>query len=147
MYVYIYIYLPKQNDEQCSLPFITTMALWQFMQWGTWCTVATLYTMFPSALIATKPLWWQPGEHIVHMIAQILRPSYFCEIWALYVSWIIYDHLYNIYIHREVWAGITWYRCETSHLIFPCLVLGVWSIPQSIERSGLARRKSECDPY
>ena len=28
------------------------------------------------------------------MIACILHPSCFCEIWALYVSWITYDHLY-----------------------------------------------------
>ena len=46
---------------------------------------------------------------------------------------ITYDHLCKIYIHRQVWAGITWYRCETLHVIFPCLALSVWSIPQSIE--------------
>ena len=28
------------------------------------------------------------------MIAYVLRPSFFCEIWALCVSWITYDHLY-----------------------------------------------------
>ena len=32
--------------------------------------------------------------HIVFMITYILRPSSFCEIWALCVSWITYDHLY-----------------------------------------------------
>ena len=32
--------------------------------------------------------------HIVFMIAYILRPSCFCEIWGLCVSWITYDHLY-----------------------------------------------------
>ena len=32
--------------------------------------------------------------HIVFMTTCILRPSCFCEIWALCVSWIIYDHLY-----------------------------------------------------
>ena len=32
---------------------------------------------------------------IVFMITYILRPSCFCEIWALYVSWITYDHLYD----------------------------------------------------
>ena len=49
------------------------------------------------------------------------------------VLWITYDHLCNIYIHRQVWEEITWYRCETSHVIFPCFALGALSVPQSIE--------------
>ena len=32
--------------------------------------------------------------HIVFMIGYILRPSWFCKVWALCVSWITYDHLY-----------------------------------------------------
>ena len=36
--------------------------------------------------------------HIVFMIAYILCSSCFCEIWALCVTWINYDHLYYIYI-------------------------------------------------
>ena len=32
--------------------------------------------------------------NIVFMITHILYPSCFCEIWALCVSWITYDHLY-----------------------------------------------------
>ena len=30
-----------------------------------------------------------------HDYTYILHPSCFCEIWALYVSWITYDHLYD----------------------------------------------------
>ena len=43
--------------------------------------------------------------HCFHDYIYILRPSCFCEIWALCVSWITYDHfyiykyIYNIYIH------------------------------------------------
>ena len=48
-----------------------------------------------------------------------------------------------IYIHRQVWEEITWYRCETSHVIFLCLALGARSIPQYIE----ARRTFECEQY
>ena len=50
--------------------------------------------MCPSAWVATKPLWWILGQHIVLMIAYILRSTCFCEIWALWVSWITYDQLY-----------------------------------------------------
>ena len=50
--------------------------------------------MWPSAWVATKPLWWFPGQHIVLRIAYILRSTCFCEISALWVSWITYDQLY-----------------------------------------------------
>ena len=36
--------------------------------------------------------------YFVFMAIYVLRPSCFCEILALNVSWITYDHLY-IYIH------------------------------------------------
>ena len=45
------------------------------------------------------------------------------------VLWITYHHLCNIYIHRQVWEEMIWHRCETSHVIFPCLALGAWSVP------------------
>ena len=42
-------------------------------------------------------------EHIVFKIAYMLCLSCFCEIWALCVSWITYDHLY--YAHcLACWA-------------------------------------------
>ena len=59
------------------------------------------------------------------------------------VSWITYDRLCNIYIHRQVREEKTWYRCETFYVIFPCFALGTWSVPQSME----LRHASECDPY
>ena len=65
MYIYIYIHIYYINTCTC------------IYKW-----------------VATKPLWWQPGGHIVFMIAFILRPPCFFEIWVLCVSWIIYDHLY-----------------------------------------------------
>ena len=40
-----------------------------------------------------KPMWWQQGGYIVFMITYILCPSCFCEIWALCMSWITYNHL------------------------------------------------------
>ena len=33
--------------------------------------------------------------HIVFMITYILHPPWFCEIWALCMSWITGDHSYN----------------------------------------------------
>ena len=36
LFLFIYIYM--QSWKQCSLPVITTMALWQLMHLCTWCT-------------------------------------------------------------------------------------------------------------
>ena len=41
------------------------------------------YIMWPSAWVATKPLWWKPRPRIVFMITYILRSSSFCEICTL----------------------------------------------------------------
>ena len=38
------------------------------------------------------------GAHLVFMIGYILCSSCFCQVWALYVLWITYDHLYNVHI-------------------------------------------------
>ena len=39
------------------------------------------------------------------------------------------------------------YIYSRLHAIFPCLILGVQSIPQSIERSGPVKHTCECDQY
>ena len=57
-----------QSRKQCVLPIIMTMALWRLIHLDAW-------------------------GHIVFMIACILRPSHFCEIWALYKH--IYIYIYN----------------------------------------------------
>ena len=44
-------------------------------------------TMFPKANVVIT------GRNIVFMITYILCPSCFCEIWALCMSWITYNHL------------------------------------------------------
>ena len=49
------------------------------------------YIICPNAWVATEPLWWWPGGHMVFMITYILRSSCFCEIWTLCVSWITHD--------------------------------------------------------
>ena len=43
-----------QSWKQCALPVITTMALWELMHLGTWCTVAHCWYQW----VATKSLWW-----------------------------------------------------------------------------------------
>ena len=91
-----------QSWKQCAIPVITRMTLWQLMHLGTWCMVVCrwcgymLHTwymvrhiMCARTWVATKPLWWYPGGHIVFMIAlfSILigklhflcsDPSFFC---------------------------------------------------------------------
>ena len=67
-----------QSWKYCALPVITTMALWQ--------THALRDMMYSDILLVPM--------HIVFMIVYLLRSSCFCEIWALCVSWISYDHLY-----------------------------------------------------
>ena len=94
--IYIYIYIYKCYHEN-NVPSRLTP------QWfcGNSCTWAhdVRFMMCPCAWVATKPLWWQPGGHIVLMITYILRSSSFCEIWALCVLSITYDHLY-VYIYE-----------------------------------------------
>ena len=75
--------------------------------------------MCPSAWVATKPLWWQPGGYIVFMITYMLCPSCFCEIWELCVSWITYDHLWPL-IRGYIYIYI--YICG---LVSPCRVLPI----------------------
>ena len=102
------------------------------------------YIMCPSAWVATKPLWGWPEQHIVFMIAYILRSSCFCEIWALCASWITYDHLciwiyvlyilyiyyiyiyiyhiYDIYIYAYIYGRVA----LLAPVCAVCLCLCVW---------------------
>ena len=81
-FLYRYIYIHMLSWKQCALPVITTMALWQLMHLGTWSTVCCMSCMMYELLdvwVATKPLRWWPGGHIVFMIAYVLHPFWFCE--------------------------------------------------------------------
>ena len=40
-----------QSWKQCSLPVITTMALWQVMYLGTWCTYSIWYKLIHFSLL------------------------------------------------------------------------------------------------
>ena len=109
---------------------------------GAWCTVATLFIMCQVHELQWSH--WCDNREItlfpwLHIYYAYLAPVRFEQC----VLWITYNHLCNIYIHRQVWKQITWCRCKTLHVIFPCLALGAWSIPQSTE----LRRTFECDPY
>ena len=53
--------------KQCALPVITTIPLCRLIHWGK----CKQYIMCPSTWVATKPLWWLPGGHIVFMITYI----------------------------------------------------------------------------
>ena len=48
------------------------------------------YIMCPSASVAIKPLWWQPGGHIVFMITYILHPSWYISYLYIYIDLNIY---------------------------------------------------------
>ena len=80
-----------QSWNQCAISVITTMALWQLMH------LSTAVHHVPKCMSGHKAIVVM-GGHIVFMIAYILCSSCFCEIWALCVTWINYDHLYYIYI-------------------------------------------------
>ena len=64
--------------------------------------------MYPSAWVPTKAGETITGEtHCFHdsVYKYTLRASYFCEIWALFVPWITYDHLhYSPYL--VFWAPL-----------------------------------------
>ena len=93
-----------QSWKQCAL--ITTMALWQLKHLGTWCTVYisghkwTVHHV-PKGMSCRKVIMVIIGRpHCFHDCIYILCPSCFCQIWALCVSQITYDHLcICIYIH------------------------------------------------
>ena len=63
------------------------------------------------------------GGHIIFIITYTLLPSCFCEIWALCVSWIIYDHLY-ICDERQNLSRDTLLRRCLSYTLF----LQTWTL-------------------
>ena len=108
-----------------------------------WCPVATLFIMCQCMSCSEAIDVITGSSHCFHDCIYIIYACIVPVRFEQCVSWITYDHWCNIYIHGQVWEQITWYRCETLHVIFPCLALGAWSIPQSTE----LRRTFECDPY
>ena len=78
-----------QSWKQCALLLITTMTLQQLIQLGTWCMVTHCWYQWTKKCTTSKA-----RTLIVFMIACILCPSSFSEIWALCVSWITNDHLH-----------------------------------------------------
>ena len=84
--------------KQCALTVIATMTnriLWIF-----WKNIP--YIMCPSAWVTTKPLWWQPGGHIVFMITYII----------LYIY--IYIYIYYIYIYTYIYIYIKLFCCSNG---------------------------------
>ena len=68
------------------------------------------------------------------MITYILCPSCFCEIWALWVSWIIYNHLYMSFhlIHYENPNVVFLQKvCIYIHNCFSWKKLVIWFWPTS----------------
>ena len=64
-------------------------------------------------------------EHNIYVIMKtymLLCSSCFCEIWALCVSWITYDHLYYAPC-LACWAlfGSLYQQCETVHHVPKCM--------------------------
>ena len=93
--------------KQCALPVITTLALWQLMYLGTWCTV-----MCPSAWVATKSLgdnregtlfsWW----HIcyAHFASVRFEHSVCCGslmTTSSVLQLFIYFHCFNFFLKNK----------------------------------------------
>ena len=92
--------------KQCALPVITTMALWQLMHLGIWCTYIYILNIYiyiyvyhvPKCMNCHKAVVVLTGRaHCFHdniyvMLNLLLRDLAFC------VSWITYDHL-HVYIY------------------------------------------------
>ena len=96
IYIYIYIYIYIQSWKQCAPLVIPKIALWQVMHLGTWCASCTTCV---QGMTCHKAIAVITGRaHCFHDCIWILRPSCFCEIWVLCVSWITFDPLYK-YIH------------------------------------------------
>ena len=94
-YIYIHIYIYMQSLKQCALLVITTMTLWQLMHLGTWCMSCHKVTV----VITGRANFFHD-----FMIAYRFHSSCFCEIWALCVLWITYDHFYiYIYIYMYIY--------------------------------------------
>ena len=86
---------------------------------------------------------WPPGYHhngfvathalghMMYTIAYMLGSSSICEIWALCVSWITYDHLYiyiNIYIYILFVAFFVCYCINCIYLLFSIIFYYVYSL-------------------
>ena len=112
---------------------------------GTWCTVAWLQQCSSCAQVHELPQS-HCGNNREGTLFLWLHIYYACLASVRFehcLSWVTYDQLCNIYIHRQLWEEINWCRCETLQVIFPYLALGAWSIPQSIK----LRRTFECEQY
>ena len=137
IYIYIYIYIYVIMKTMCPLGyhhngFVATHALGHMMYGYTLlvpmnqrvlnklskdhkirCQRALFGSLLPA--MCNRTSWTQ-----VHELLQ----SCFCEIWALCVSWITYDHLYihihTIYIHWYQQCGTIYHmpKCMSGHLTY-----------------------------
>ena len=106
-------WLPK-GKKKYIIYRLSALALWKLMHLGTWC----------MDMVITR------RAHCSHDCVYILRPSCFCEIWALWVSWITYDHLYiGVFIQFNIksWCGI--HNFHVAFGIFQCVNVPFTSWP------------------
>ena len=91
--------------------------------------------------------------HILHRLRQVL--FYFHLHVKRYIKHLSLQskpwlNLCDVWVTVAVNVSVSDRLRHTWHLLplhIHILALGVWSIPQSIERFGLTRRVLECDPY
>ena len=102
MYIYVIYICDHENNVLSQLS-----PQWLCGNSSTWAH-DVLYIMCPSAWVATKPLWWKSGGHIVFIIA--LLPIYYahlafvrfelsvCRGSLMIIFKYIYIYIYIIYI-------------------------------------------------
>ena len=100
IYIYIYVYIVQWKNK-CTWAYDVRRKVWTHDALGRSCHKVIV-------VITGR-------AHCFHdciCIKPTLRPSYFCEVWALCVSWITYDHLTTyIYIYICIYMCIYVYIC------------------------------------
>ena len=125
IYIYIYIYVIYViMQTMCpSFPVITTMALWQVMHLGTWCTMYMMYMMhmiyiyFYSHLVSVRF-----EDSVSH--GSLMTP--YDHLWPLsiYVYIYIYIYIYTyityipIYTYILTYTGKDGVPCQVKYIIY-----------------------------
>ena len=115
IYIYIYVYIVQWKNK-CTWAYDVRRKVWTHDALGRSCHKVIV-------VITGR-------AHCFHdciCIKPTLRPSYFCEVWALCVSWITYDHLTTyiyIYIYKiKYHDDFLHEKCAWYPLIFPEILM------------------------
>ena len=119
IYIYVYIYTHMLLWKQCVLPVITTVALWQLMYLGTWCTVTSCaqvdranepYIMCPTVVINRRAQCFHDSMYITLVLL----------LWD--VSWITYIY-YGTGKMKLNYYMLLWVSCVSNCQVYIMFVL------------------------